>query len=155
MTDDGTRGPGTLGAVSDQSTSRDTAELVDLVYGFMRRVWEHAERRLAPHSLTLKHSFALHALEEPMAMNVLGERLGVDASYVTTLADQLEDRGLIERRPHPGDRRIKSLALTAEGRRFREQLARELWTDVPFLDALTAADREELRRILSRSVDAG
>jgi DNA-binding MarR family transcriptional regulator len=139
--------------MSDDPIVRDRAELVDLVYSFMRRVWEHAERRLSPHSLTLKHSFALHALDEPMAMNALGERLGVDASYVTTLADQLEERGLIERRSHPGDRRIKSLALTQEGRRLREQLARELWTDVPFLDALTTGDRAQLRRLLATALD--
>jgi DNA-binding MarR family transcriptional regulator len=127
--------------MTDQTPARDTAALVDLVYGFMRRVWEHAEQRLAPYSLTLKHSFALHALDEPMAMNALAERLGIDASYVTTIADQLEERGLIERQPHPTDRRVKSLALTPEGRQLRERLAAELWTDVPMLDALSAADR--------------
>ena len=71
-------------------------------------------------------------------MSALADRLGIDASYVTTIADQLEERGLIERQPHPTDRRIKSLALTAEGRRLREKLADELWVDVPVLDALTA-----------------
>jgi DNA-binding MarR family transcriptional regulator len=136
--------------MTDQTPARDTAALVDLVYGFMRRVWEHAEQRLAPYSLTLKHSFALHALDEPMAMNALAERLGIDASYVTTIADQLEERGLIERQPHPTDRRVKSLALTPEGRQLRERLADELWTDVPMLDALSAADRKTLRQLLEK-----
>ena len=76
---------------------------------------------LAPHALSLKHNWALHALDEPMSMSALAERLGIDASYVTTIADQLEERGLIERRPHPTDRRIKSLALTPEGRRLQDQ----------------------------------
>jgi DNA-binding MarR family transcriptional regulator len=136
--------------MTDQTPARDTAALVDLVYGFMRRVWEHAEQRLAPYSLTLKHSFALHALDEPMAMNALAERLGIDASYVTTIADQLEERGLIERQAHPTDRRVKSLALTPEGRQLRERLADELWTDVPMLDALSAADRKTLRQLLEK-----
>ena len=78
----------------------------------MRRIWDHAEARLAPYSLSLKHNWALHALDEPMSMSALADRLGIDASYVTTIADQLEERGLIERQPHPTDRRIKSLALT-------------------------------------------
>ena len=110
------------------------------MYLVMRRIWDHAEARLAPYSLSLKHNWALHALDEPMSMSALADRLGIDASYVTTIADQLEERGLIERQPHPTDRRIKSLALTAEGRRLREQLADELWSTVPVLDALTAAN---------------
>ena len=134
--------------------SRDTAALVDLLYVVTRWMWEHAEQRLATYSLSLKHSWALHALEEPMSMSALADRLGVDASYVTTIADQLEERGLIERRPHPADRRIKSLALTAEGRRLRERIEGELWTDVPILDALTATERQQLQAILTKAVGA-
>jgi DNA-binding MarR family transcriptional regulator len=137
-----------------ETAARDAAELMDLMYGVMRRIWEHAERRLAPYSLTLKHYWALHALDEPMSMGALGERLGIDASYVTTIADQLEDRGLIQRQAHPTDRRVKSLALTAEGRRQRDRLVGELWTDVSVLDALTPAERTELRRILVKAQGA-
>jgi DNA-binding MarR family transcriptional regulator len=124
------------------------------MYLLMRRIWDHAEQRLGPYSLSLKHNWALHALDEPMSMSALADRLGIDASYVTTIADQLEERGLIERLPHPTDRRIKSLALTAEGRRLREQLAGELWTNVPMLDALSVTERQQLRDILAKSVDA-
>jgi MarR family transcriptional regulator, organic hydroperoxide resistance regulator len=140
--------------MTDEPTARDTAALVDLMYLVMRRIWDHAEERLAPYSLSLKHNWALHALDEPMSMSALADRLGIDASYVTAIADQLEERGLIERQPHPTDRRIKSLALTPEGRRLREQLAGELWTEVPILDSLTVAERQQLGAILTKSVDA-
>lgn len=140
--------------MSDTPTARETAALIDLMWLVMRRIWDHAEERLAPYSLSLKHNWALHALDEPMSMSALADRLGIDASYVTTIADQLEDRGLIERQPHPTDRRIKSLALTTEGRRLREKLAEELWVDVPVLDALTAGERRELWRLLSQTIDA-
>jgi DNA-binding MarR family transcriptional regulator len=120
------------------------------MYLVMRRVWDHAEPRLAPYSLSLKHNWALHALDEPMAMNALAERLGIDASYVTTIADQLEERGLIERQPHPTDRRVKSLALTPEGRRLRDRLTDELWADVPMLDALSPDERQALRKLLEK-----
>ena len=139
--------------MSDTPTARDTAALVDLMWLVMRRIWDHAEGHLAPYSLSLKHNWALHALDEPMSMSALAERLGIDASYVTTIADQLEERGLLERQPHPTDRRIKSLALTPDGRRLRERLADELWTDVPVLDALSTAEHEQLRELLEKSVD--
>jgi DNA-binding MarR family transcriptional regulator len=105
----------------------------------------------------MKHSWALRALDEPMSMSGLAERLGIDASYVTAIADQLEERGLIERQPHPTDRRIKSLVLTDEGRRMRDQILVELWTTVPILDGLTDPERQELRRLLDRAMvhDAG
>ena len=140
--------------MTEEPTARETAALVDLMYLLMRRIWDHAEQRLGPYSLSLKHNWALHALDEPMSMSALADRLGIDASYVTTIADQLEERGLIERLPHPTDRRIKSLALTAEGRRLREQLVGELWTNVPMLDALSVTERQQLRDILAKSVDA-
>jgi DNA-binding MarR family transcriptional regulator len=139
--------------MTDHPTARDTAALVDLLWVAMRRIWDHAEGRLAPHALSLKHNWALHALDEPMSMSALAERLGIDASYVTTIADQLEERGLIERRPHPTDRRIKSLALTREGRRLQDQLAVELWSDVPVLDVLSVAERQELERLLTKTVE--
>jgi DNA-binding MarR family transcriptional regulator len=136
------------------TTASDNAALVDLLWLVMRRIWDDAERRLAPSGLTMKHSWALHALDEPMAMSGLAERLGIDASYVTAIADQLEDRGLIERRPHPTDRRVKSLALTDEGRRVRDQILVDLWTTVPSIDGLTAAERRELRHLLEKSAGA-
>jgi DNA-binding MarR family transcriptional regulator len=138
--------------MSEPPTAPETAALVDLMYLVMRRIWDHAEDRLAPYGLSLKHNWALHALDEPMSMSALAERLGIDASYVTAIADQLEERGLIERQPHPTDRRVKSLALTPEGRRMRERLAGELWTDVPILDALSAAERAQLRGLLEKSM---
>lgn len=134
------------------TAARDNAALVDLLYLVMRRIWDDAEQRLAPHGLTMKHSWALHALDEPMSMSALAERLGIDASYVTAIADQLEQRGLIERRPHPTDRRVKSLALTDEGERLREDILRELWTTVPTLDRLTDNERRDLRSLLDKAV---
>lgn len=137
------------------TNARENAALVDQLWLVMRRIWEDAEERLAPSGLTMKHSWALHALDEPISMRGLAERLGIDASYVTAIADQLEDRGLIERRPHPTDRRIKSLALTDEGRRVRDQILVDLWTAVPILDRLTGPERRELRQLLDKAVGGG
>src|SRR5687767_8084215 len=49
--------------------------------------------------------------ERPLAMNELAETLSCDASNVTGMVDRLEHRGLVERRPAPGDRRVKTLLL--------------------------------------------
>jgi len=64
----------------------------------------------------------------------LGDRLGVTRPNVTKLVDGLERSGLVERLPHPADRRMVQAHLTSEGRGVagsalpgREERMRELW----------------------------
>jgi len=63
--------------------------------------------------------------DETVSMRELARRLGCDNSYVTALVDTLESRGLAVRQPHPTDRRVKVIVLTARGRELarRAQLA--------------------------------
>src|SRR4029079_10160023 len=56
-----------------------------------------------------------------LRMSDLAAHWCCDASYVTTLADGLQERGLVERRAHPTDRRVKTIVLTPEGRTRRER----------------------------------
>ena len=53
---------------------------------------------------------------QPLTLRGLAERLGADPPYVTLIVDDLEQRGLVQRTPHPQDRRAKLVALTAAGR---------------------------------------
>jgi DNA-binding MarR family transcriptional regulator len=46
----------------------------------------------------------------------LSERLGYDPSAIVSLVDDLQSLSYVERRPSPGDRRTKIVALTATGR---------------------------------------
>lgn len=79
-----------------------------------------------------------------MPMRAIGESLHCDASYVTDLVDRLEERGLIERRPSPEDRRVTLIALTPEGERCREKALALLYEPPEEFGAL---DDEELRRL--------
>ena len=58
----------------------------------------------------------------------LATALGVEKPYVMIVVDELERQGLVERRPHPTDRRVKLVATTARGsaaaRRANEILGR-------------------------------
>ena len=85
-----------------------------------------------------------------LRMSDLAETWGCDASYVTTLADGLQERGLAERRPHPTDRRVKMIVLTAEGRAKRER-ALELLSEPPSAFAsLSATEQRQLRDLLQK-----
>src|SRR5260370_18427119 len=62
----------------------------------------------------LKTLFELDA-DTGRSMGDLAGLLVCDASNVTWLVDRLEERGLVERPPHPSDRRVKSGVRTPAG----------------------------------------
>jgi DNA-binding MarR family transcriptional regulator len=97
--------------------------------------------------LTPGHMKALSLLDpdEPKPMRAMADSLACDASMVTWLVDRLEERGLVERRASPADRRVKTLVLTALGIRTRERLAEALYTPPPDLLGMDLASLEALR----------
>ena len=60
---------------------------------------------------------AIRRLEaEPLTLRALALKLQADPPYVTVMVGDLEERGLVERTPHPDDARAKLVSLTAAGR---------------------------------------
>lgn len=110
----------------------------------------------AEQSLTPQQAWALRRLDprQPIPMSDLAEILGCDASNVTGIVDRLEARGLLERRPHPGDRRVKNVAVTRQGEAVRAELLRAMHTPPPALASLSPADQRRLRDVL-RTARAG
>jgi DNA-binding MarR family transcriptional regulator len=94
---------------------------------------------------------ALRILDEPRTMSEIAVFLRCDNSNVTGIVDGLEARGLAERTASPGDRRVKLIALTAEGRRLRARLMREARKPPTWLKSLSAADQRTLRDVLRRA----
>ncbi|MEY2463907.1 MAG: hypothetical protein QOH64_2045, partial [Acidimicrobiaceae bacterium] len=60
----------------------------------------------------------LDGSDRPLCPNELGERRLVTRGTVTGVLDSLEERGLVVRTPHPDDRRMLLIELTAKGRRL-------------------------------------
>ena len=99
----------------------------------------------------------LHELgsDNDVSQSALAAAVGLDGSSLVRLLDILVERGLIERRPHPEDRRVKLVHLTPAGRRtvatLRKQLQAiesELLADIGEQDALAmlrAFERIEAR----------
>jgi MarR family transcriptional regulator, organic hydroperoxide resistance regulator len=115
--------------------------------GSVQDVWSEFE--LSPAQANLLHRLVP---EKGLPMIGLAEALHCQASNVTGLVDKLESRGLIERRVDPKDRRVKVIALTAAGRRFRAKLLERLSEPPPFIASLSDEDKHALRDILGRSV---
>src|SRR5215468_3172175 len=85
----------------------------------------------------------------------LAQRLGIDRTVLTYLIDDLEQLGLVERRPHPTDRRHRRIAATSQGRaqwRKRQRALREAERQV--LGPLGSDEpgfREQLRRLAAHA----
>lgn len=90
---------------------------------------------------------AILQLDQPAPMSELANQLGFDRSYITGLADQLADRGLVNRVPGE-DRRVKLLALTASGRGVRNELADAIDQSSRVLLRLDDAERRTLAAML-------
>ncbi len=84
----------------------------------------------------------------PMTMGELAAKLGIEAPYATLVVDDLERQGLVERRPHPTDRRAKLVSTTARGAAVARR-AEEIMNRPPAaLTALGPDELEALARIL-------
>jgi DNA-binding MarR family transcriptional regulator len=100
--------------------------------------------------LTPGHMKLLMQLEagEGRSMGSLAQAFQCDASTMTWLVDRLEERGMVERRMLPSDRRVKAVALTSHGVQIKAQLARRLYRPPPALMALDRAALDELQAAL-------
>jgi DNA-binding MarR family transcriptional regulator len=89
-------------------------------------------------------------LDEALPMRQLARRLGCDNSYVTSLVDALEERGLAVREQHPTDRRVKVIALTGKGKDVARRVQFAETTPPAAFSALSQAEIATLRDLLRK-----
>jgi len=90
----------------------------------------------------------------PKSLVHLAQANGVDAPYATLIVDKLEAHGLVERQPHPGDRRRKLVTLTAAGRKAIKTADAILLRPPRAVSGLPADDLAQLAGLLTRLLDA-
>jgi DNA-binding MarR family transcriptional regulator len=130
-----TRGAYVDPVVSVHEPSEEALSASDLANDTWRRMTDlfHSRKEqvmaiAAAHRLNPGAMNALLFLEpgQPCSMRTLADAWKCDASNVTWLVDRLEEHGLAERRPHPSDRRVRTVALTRKGTRMRAQIESKL-----------------------------
>ncbi len=113
--------------------------------------------RLESLGLTTRMWGALNVLaaEGELTQHALGKCVGIDPSSMVSTIDELEAKGLVERRRHPNDRRAHALHLTTMGKqtltRGRE-LARGAQEEL--LSPLNDEERAQLHDMLLRLAEA-
>jgi MarR family transcriptional regulator for hemolysin len=115
-------------------------DLLMLLNDVGRMLRTEADRRARAHGMTRAQWVMLIRLERQpgLSQKELAELLEVEPITVARLADRLEARNLLERRPDPQDRRIWRLHLLPDAQ--------------PVLDEL-AAQRDELMHLLTAKLD--
>jgi DNA-binding MarR family transcriptional regulator len=91
---------------------------------------------------------------EGRSQQAIGEAIQVPPSRMVALVDELEQRGLVERRPDPADRRIRALYLTRKGRTALTR-GREIATshEEEITRGMSETDRTRLTKLLQKLVD--
>jgi DNA-binding MarR family transcriptional regulator len=112
--------------------------------------------RLATIGLTPPEAgiFRLLAVSQGISQQDLSARLGVHPSRLVAILDELESRGLVERKPNAGDRRQYALHLTVKGKdTFARigQIARQHQNALCL--SLTEGEREKLAELLQKIAD--
>jgi DNA-binding MarR family transcriptional regulator len=127
--------------------------LSEAFWGVAHQLRHLRRETLAPWDIAPSHSRALGVLTRHGAMRLseLSDRLHIAARSTTEVVDGLQDRGLVERRPDPQDRRATLVALTDEGTRVGQAIraSRDAEAEAYF-SVLSEAERTDLTDILRK-----
>jgi DNA-binding MarR family transcriptional regulator len=118
-------------------------EIFDAMTEFVTQLMQHGERLAERFDVPMSCMKAIRRLDAAVTMKDLGQRLHCDPSFVTMIADALEQRGLAKREPNPADRRIKNLVLTEHGHEVKAALEHETLGEMPWTRALSVEEREQ------------
>jgi DNA-binding MarR family transcriptional regulator len=102
--------------------------------------------------LSMTQLATLYVLDagEPVSLGGLADRIGRSVSATSRLVDALVRRGLVERREHPFDRRVRRIALADDGDALLRRLERtRAEAQLEVMNRLDPADRALVARAMT------
>jgi DNA-binding MarR family transcriptional regulator len=89
--------------------------------------------------------------KRPKSMNSFCKMYDCDASNITGIIDGLEQKGLVSRREHPSDRRVKIVYLEEDGATLQQTIIKRLAEDSGFLfKGLDDSEAHQLITIMTK-----
>jgi DNA-binding MarR family transcriptional regulator len=132
-------------------------EVADLLHHVNHAIRRRAAAEAEPNSVTSSQMRAMRMLvrrDTPMRMSELADALGIVRRSATSVVDDLEQLGLVERVGDPVDRRAVGVLLTAAGRKVMADARRRRRTAAGrVLAPLGDSDLKALRALLLRVGD--
>jgi len=129
-----------------ESKAEVAAEAWKAIFDFIIATAPQRNAYLGEVGLTPNDSRALQSLDgKGRTMGVLAAEWKCDASTATWIVDRLEGRGLVERRPHPTDRRARLVVLTPRGARLRHRTTERMYVPPAALLGLELPELLHLR----------
>ena len=135
---------------SAPALNRDILEALTTLIKRAEPVWHSLATSFA---LAGPDLLAMFKMEGGLAMKELAQRMGCDASFITTIADNLEKRGFLLREPGQRDRRVKNLVLTGDGISVKDRLMSQLAQRMPWCYALDEEERRCFLQLVRKMVD--
>ena len=108
---------------------------------------------LEAHDVSMWGYVVLNALDQSPVRTqaALAEAIGADKTRIIPTLDELQQKGYIERRPDPDDRRVRLLEITPSGREVKDAVQADIHRgEERWLSELTAQEREVFLRALER-----
>jgi DNA-binding MarR family transcriptional regulator len=90
--------------------------------------------------------------QHPISQKELAARLRCNPSTVVDPTDRLEAAGLVVRQPHPADRRVNVLIVSAKGRKIRDELIARLFEPPDAFRRLPAQEQARFRDVMRDAV---
>ena len=128
-------------------------DLAAMLHPLLRDLVAAEQPILVAHDVSMWAYVVLSALDQSPVRTqaALADAIGADKTRIIPTLDELQQKGYIERRPDPDDRRVRLLEITPSGREVKNavqvdiQRGEERW-----LSELTAHERGVFLRALER-----
>ncbi|WP_380281478.1 MarR family winged helix-turn-helix transcriptional regulator [Kitasatospora purpeofusca] len=129
------------------TTVPTNAQLMEALAAVGSAYFQDFAAAAARHGLSSSQAKALGAVQEPVPMRALAGRLGCDASNVTGIVDRLEALGLARREASAGDRRVKIVVISEQGREILALIRGEMARTHQAFERLSGEQRAALHSI--------
>jgi len=128
-------------------------DLAAMLHPLLRDLVAAEQPILVAHDVSMWGYVVLNALDQSPVRTqaALADAIGADKTRIIPTLDELQQKGHIERRPDPDDRRVRLLEITPSGREVKNAVQADVQRgEERWLSELTAQERDVFLRALER-----